>query len=232
MVTIRKSADRGHFDHGWLDTRHTFSFGRYLDRAHMGFRSLRVINEDIVAPGAGFPQHPHDNMEIISYIVSGALAHKDTTGGASTIRPGDIQHMTAGRGVEHSEFNPSSTEPVHLIQIWIRPHTRDLPPRYQEAHFDEASRRDRLRLVALPTGAEGSLAIQADASLYASLLAQGKTLTYTLGRGRHAWLQLVRGGVRLNGQTLAPGDGAAVSDESGLTIEATADSEFLLFDLA
>jgi redox-sensitive bicupin YhaK (pirin superfamily) len=232
MITIRKSSDRGHADHGWLNARHTFSFGDYRDRNHMGFRSLRVINEDIVAPGMGFPQHPHDNMEIITYILSGQLAHRDTLGSGAVIKPGDVQHMTAGTGIEHSEFNASRTQPVHLLQIWIKPEARDLPPVYNEKHFTEDSRRDQLRLVASREGKDGAIKVHQDVSLYASLLTQGKSVTHNLGPGRHGWLQVARGGLSLNGLDLAAGDGAAVSDERLLTIQATSDSEFLLFDLA
>lgn len=232
MITVRKSSDRGHFNHGWLDTYHTFSFGHYYDPKNMSFRALRVINEDVVAPGMGFPQHPHDNMEIITYILSGALAHKDTSGGASTIKPGDVQHMTAGSGIEHSEYNPSKTEPVHLLQIWLKPEARNLEPRYDEAHFDEASRRDRLRLVAARDPADGAIKVHQDVQLYASLLSPGKSVTHTVAPGRHAWLQAARGGLTVNGVTLNAGDGAAISEEGKLIIEARDDAEFLLFDLA
>jgi len=232
MITIRKSSDRGHADHGWLNARHTFSFGDYRDRNHMGFRSLRVINEDVVAPGMGFPQHPHDNMEIITYILSGELAHRDTLGSGAVIKPGDVQHMTAGTGIEHSEFNASRTQPVHLLQIWIKPEARDLTPVYNEKHFTEESRTDQLRLVASREGTDGAIKVNQDVSLYASLLTQGKSVIFNLGPGRHGWLQVARGGVSLNGLELAAGDGAAVSDERLLTIQARADSEFLLFDLA
>jgi redox-sensitive bicupin YhaK (pirin superfamily) len=232
MITIRKSSDRGHFDHGWLDTYHSFSFGDYRDRNHMGFRSLRVINEDVVAPGMGFPQHPHDNMEIITYILSGELAHRDSLGSGATIRPGDVQHMTAGSGILHSEYNPSKTQPVHLLQIWIKPEARDLPPAYDQTHFDEQSRRDQLRLVASREGTDGAIKVYQDVSLFASLLGGGKSVTHTLAPGRHAWLQVARGGLTVNGQTLNAGDGLAASDESSLTIRAGSDSEFLLFDLA
>jgi redox-sensitive bicupin YhaK (pirin superfamily) len=232
MINVRKSSDRGHFNHGWLDTYHTFSFGHYYDPKNMNFRALRVINEDVVAPGMGFPQHPHDNMEIITYILSGALAHKDTSGGSSTIKPGDVQHMTAGTGIEHSEFNPSKSEPVHLLQIWLKPEARNLEPRYDESHFDESSRRDQLRLVAARDSLDGAIKVHQDVKLYASLLSAGKSVTHTLAPGRHAWLQVARGGVSLNGQTLNAGDGAAVSDEGTLTILAKQDSELLLFDLA
>jgi quercetin 2,3-dioxygenase len=232
MITVRKSSDRGHFNFGWLDTHHTFSFGHYYDAKQMSFRSLRVINEDVVAPGQGFPEHPHDNMEIITYILSGELAHKDSLGSAHTIRPGDVQHMTAGAGIEHSEFNPSSAEPVHLLQIWIKPQERNLKPTYDQTHFPEDTRRDQLRLVASPDGQDGAIRIFQDVRLYASLLTEGKSVTHPLPPGRHAWVQVGRGSVTLNGTTLAQGDGAAVSDEVQLTIRAVQDADLLLFDLA
>lgn len=232
MIVIRKSADRGHADHGWLNARHTFSFAGYFDPRHLGFGPLRVINEDRVAPGAGFPEHPHDNMEIITYIVSGALAHKDSTGSTGVIRPGDIQHMTAGEGVEHSEFNASRSEPVHLLQIWIKPRARGAKPAYHQEHFDEASRRDVLRLVASPDGRDGSIPIHADTSLYATLLGGGKTVTLVLAPGRRAWVQLVKGGLSVNGTPLSAGDGAAITGEQALEIAASEDSEALVFDLS
>ena len=232
MITIRKSDARGHADHGWLNARHTFSFAGYFDPAHLGFGPLRVINEDRVAPGAGFPEHPHDNMEIITYIVSGALAHKDSTGSTGEIRPGDIQHMTAGEGVEHSEFNPSKTDPVHLLQIWIKPRSRGAPPVYNQQHFDAASRRDTLRLVASPDGRDGSIPIHADTRLYATLLGTGKTAALDLEPNHRAWVQLIKGGLTINGTPMAAGDGAAIAGEQRLEIAATADAEALVFDLA
>jgi redox-sensitive bicupin YhaK (pirin superfamily) len=232
MITVRKSSERGHFDHGWLDTYHTFSFARYHDPEHMGFRSLRVINEDTVAPGRGFGAHPHDNMEIITYILSGTLAHKDSTGRAQEIKPGDVQHMSAGTGIMHSEFNPSPTEPVHLMQIWIEPSEENIRPAYGQTHFPEAARRDRLRLVASPDGAEGSIAIHTDARLYATILGKGKAAGLDLKPGRHAWVQVLRGGLEVNGEKLAAGDGAGISDEKSLALTATDDAEALVFDLA
>jgi redox-sensitive bicupin YhaK (pirin superfamily) len=231
MITVRKSNDRGHFNHGWLDTYHTFSFSRYHDPAHMGFRALRVINEDFVAPGKGFGAHPHDNMEILTYIVSGALEHKDSLGTGSTIRPGDIQRMTAGTGIQHSEFNPSKDEPVHLLQIWLRPARQGHKPSYDQKHFSEAERRDRLRLVASPDAADGSIKVTEDIRLYASLLSEGKRAAIDIGPGRHAWVQVIRGAVEVNGTRLSVGDGASVSDESRLSIVASQDSELIVFDL-
>lgn len=231
MLTIRKSQDRGHFDFGWLNTYHSFSFGQYVDRNHMGFRSLRVINEDIVAPGAGFPQHPHDNMEIITYILSGQLAHKDTLGSGAVIGPGDVQYMAAGTGIEHSEFNPSKTEPVHLLQIWIKPALRDLSPAYAEAKFAPAQRQNQLRLVASPDGADRSIKINQDVRLYASLLGPGVPLSHTFAPHRHAYLQLARGALTVNGEVIGAGDAVIASDETHLRIAATSPAEFLLFDL-
>lgn len=232
MLTIRTSDDRGHLNFGWLDTRHSFSFGDYHDPAHMSFRTLRVINEDVVAPGKGFGTHPHRDMEIITYVVRGAIAHKDSTGGEGVIRPGDIQRMSAGSGVEHSEFNPSKAEPVHLLQIWIRPNARSLPPRYDQKHFAVPDRTDRLRLVVSPDAAEGTIDIHQDARLYASILGAGKRLTHAIAPGRHAWLQLISGTLDVNGKTLNPGDAIAASDERQLAITAGEPAEFLLFDLA
>lgn len=197
----------------------------------MGYRSLRVINEDFVAPGMGFGEHPHEDMEIITYIVSGQLAHKDSTGNAETINPGDIQYMSAGSGIFHSEFNPSKANPVHLLQIWILPEQRDLPPRYDQKHFTPDTRRNVLRLVASHDGRDGSIRVNQDMSLYASLLDESKSVTHTLAKGRGAWLQLIKGELRVNDATLAAGDGIAIEDEASLTITATRSAEFLLFDL-
>jgi redox-sensitive bicupin YhaK (pirin superfamily) len=232
MITIRKSEERGHFDLGWLDTYHTFSFDQYYDPTHMHFRSLRVINEDRVAPGQGFPTHSHRDMEIITYILSGALEHRDSMGNGSVIRPGDVQRMTAGTGVSHSEFNPSESEAVHLLQIWILPKTHGLTPGYEEKAFAEEERRGRLRLIASDDGREGSVTINQDARVYATLLDAGEIVTHPLQPTRHAWLQVARGTVRLNGMELKQGDGAAVSKESELSISAHDRVELLLFDLA
>jgi quercetin 2,3-dioxygenase len=232
MITLRPAKERGHFDHGWLDTYHTFSFSQYHDPAHMGFRSLRVINEDRVAAGAGFPPHSHRDMEIITYVLAGALAHKDSMGNHSAIRPGDVQRMSAGTGVTHSEYNASEQEPVHFLQIWILPESRNLPPSYEEKVFSAAEKRGRLRLVASRDGREGSVLIHQNASVYASLLEPGETVSHSLAAGRGAWLHLVSGAATLNGTMLSTGDGAAVENETALEIVATAPSELLLFDLA
>jgi redox-sensitive bicupin YhaK (pirin superfamily) len=232
MIRVRKAAERGHFDHGWLDTYHTFSFGDYYDPAHMGFRALRVINDDRVQPGEGFGMHGHRDLEIITYVLEGALEHRDSLGNGSVLRPGELQHMTAGTGVRHSEFNPSPAEPVHLYQIWLLPERRGLEPSYEQRPFAEAERRGRLRLVASPDGEEGSLTIRQDARLYLSTLRAGEAVARALEPGRHAWLQVLRGEVTLNGTSLAAGDGAAVSEEERLEIASPGDAEVLLFDLA
>jgi hypothetical protein len=232
MITVRKSGERGHFDHGWLDTRHTFSFADYYDPAHMSFRTLRVINEDRVQPGEGFGTHPHRDMEILSYVVSGALQHRDSLGNGSVITPGEVQRMTAGTCVTHSEFNPSDAEPVHFLQIWILPEQKGLMPGYEQRTFPDEGRRDRLKLIASRDGREGSVRIHQDASVFASVLGRGCTLSHELSAGRAGWLQVVKGGVRLNGTPLATGDGASVTGEATLSITAEQDSEVLLFDLA
>ncbi len=230
MITIRKSDDRGHFDHGWLNTAHTFSFGHYYDPKHMGFRSLRVINDDTVAPGRGFGTHPHDNMEIITVVLSGALRHKDSMGHTQDLTPGEVQHMSAGSGIMHSEFNPSPTEPIHLYQIWIEPKADNVKPVYHQTRPEPA--KNGLRLVASEGGVEGSIPINADAKLFKGQLDAGKSLSYTLAKGRHAWIQVLSGGVTANGQSLTIGDGAAVSDETLLSLKGDSASEFLVFDLA
>src|SRR6266436_256350 len=232
MITIRKSEDRGHFDLGWLDTYHTFSFDQYYDAAHMHFRSLRVINEDRVQPAHGFPTHSHRDMEIITYIISCGLEHRDGMGNGSVIRPGDVQRMTAGTGVSHSEFNPSDVEPVHLLQIWILPQSPGLPPSYEERHFSDEERAGRLRLIASSDGRDGSVTIHQDAAVYATILDAGQTVVQTMSQNRHAWLQVARGTVRLNEVELKHGDGAAVERESELTITAHDQADVLLFDLA
>lgn len=232
MITVRKASARGHFDHGWLDTHHTFSFGDYYDAAQMGFGDLRVINEDRVAAGKGFGTHGHRDMEILTYVLQGALAHRDSTGGGSTLRPGDVQRMTAGRGVQHSEFNGSETEPAHFLQIWIVPGQRGLPPSYEERRFEPAERRNQLRLVASPGAQSGSLALHQDARVYAALLDPHHVLTHTLSE-RRAWIQVARGEITVNGQRLEAGDGAGIEGEAQLSIAAagTAQAELLLFDL-
>jgi redox-sensitive bicupin YhaK (pirin superfamily) len=232
MITIRKSEDRGHFDLGWLDTFHTFSFDQYYDPAHMHFRSLRVINEDRVRPARGFPTHSHRDMEIITYILAGALEHRDSMGNGSVIRPGDVQRMSAGTGVSHSEVNASQTEPVHLLQIWILPQSQGLPPSYEEKHFSEEERRGRLRLIASHDGREGSVTIHQDAQLFAAVLDAGQTVVHALDEKRSAWLQVARGTIRLNEVELKQGDGAAVRNESELKVVAHDQAEVLLFDLA
>lgn len=231
MITIRKSGERGHFDLGWLDTYHTFSFDQYYDPNHMGFRSLRVINEDVVQPGNGFPTHAHRDMEIITYILEGALEHGDSMGNGSIIRPGDVQRMSAGTGVRHSESNPSSNQLVHLLQIWILPAEKSIPPEYEEKKFSDDEKRNKLRLVVSPEGGEGSVKIHQDARIYASLLDDGQEVVHTLANGRSAWLQVAAGSVTLNDTPLKQGDGAAVTKESTIRITAQEPAEVLLFDL-
>jgi len=231
-LLVRPSLARGHANHGWLDTRHTFSFASYYDPRHMGFRGLRVINEDHIAASGGFPTHPHRDMEIVTYVLAGALEHKDSLGNGGLIRPGEVQRMSAGTGILHSEFNPSRGDDVHLLQIWIEPDVRGVTPGYAQTVFPAPDRTGRLRLVASPDGRDGSLSIRTDTNLYASILEPGTSLGYGNRAGRHAWLQVARGRLRVNGQTLAAGDGAAVTSAGGLEIEALDASELLLFDLA
>ena len=231
MIVKRPAAERGHFDHGWLDTSHTFSFADYHDPTHMGFRSLRVLNEDRVAPGKGFGTHSHRDMEIITYVLEGALAHADSMGNRSTIVPGDVQRMSAGTGVTHSEFNGQRDRPVHFLQIWLVPDRRGLTPGYEQKAIPEAEERGVLRLVASRDGREGSVTIHQDADLYASRLLPGERVKHALAEGRHAWLQVVSGRVELNGTALGAGDGAAVSQETGLEVVALEPAHFLLFDL-
>jgi redox-sensitive bicupin YhaK (pirin superfamily) len=232
MITLRPSNQRGGGDYGWLKTRHTFSFSDYSDPKWMGFRSLRVINEDWVAPGGGFPTHPHRDMEIITYVLSGKLEHRDSLGTGSVILPGDGQKMSAGRGIRHSEANPSASDPVHLLQIWIHPDKQGREPGYEQKSFPEAEKRGKFRLIASSDGSENSVKINQDAKLFVTLLAPGEEVTQSLGSNRHAWLQVAKGEVELNGQRLHQGDGAAISEETKLTVKAKADSEILLFDLA
>jgi redox-sensitive bicupin YhaK (pirin superfamily) len=232
MLRVRRSGDRFHTKIGWLDSRHTFSFAEHYDPDHMGFRALRVINEDRVKGGSGFGTHGHRDMEIISYVLEGQLAHKDSMGTGSTIVPGDVQRMSAGSGVMHSEENPSRSEPVHFLQIWILPEARRLPPSYQQKHFSEEDRRNRLRPVASRTGGDGALELHQDVTLYAGLLDAGQSVTQELAPGRHAWVQVARGAVKVNGETLKAGDGAAISEETRVAISAESPSEVLLFDLA
>jgi quercetin 2,3-dioxygenase len=234
MITVRKAEDRGRFDHGWLDTRHTFSFADYHDPAQMGFRALRVINEDRVKPGEGFGTHGHRDMEILSYVLSGALAHKDSTGGGGVLRPGEVQRMSAGTGVRHSEFNGSQEEEVHFLQIWILPDRPGHPPSYEQRAYPEVERRGRLRLVASPDGAEGSTTLHQDARVFATLLGRGARVEHALAPGRHAWVQVARGQIEVNGVPLRAGDGAALSAERALALEGRGDgeAEVLVFDLA
>jgi len=234
MIILRPANERGHFEHGWLNTYHTFSFADYRDPKHMNFRALRVINEDVIDASKGFGMHPHENMEIITYVLSGSLEHRDNLGTGEVIRPGDGQRMSAGSGIVHSEFNPSPTEPVHLLQIWILPDKdkQDVKPSYEQKPFADEEKRKQWRLIASPTGEQGSVKINADARLLVTKLAPGESLPIALNEGRYAWLQVVKGAAKLNGKALHQGDGAGVSDESKLMLEATEDAEVLLFDLA
>ena len=231
MITLRRSQERGYADHGWLKSFHSFSFADYHDPAHMGFGPLRVINEDRVAPGTGFGTHGHRDMEIISYVLEGELAHRDSMGNGSVIRPGDVQRMSAGSGVRHSEFNHAQDRTTHFLQIWIEPNVTGIAPGYEEKRFSDADKQGRLRLVASPDGADGSVRIHQDARMYVSRLAPGQSLSAELAAGRLGYLHLVRGAVTVNGERLAGGDAAKVRDESRLAIGAEGDSELLLFDL-
>jgi redox-sensitive bicupin YhaK (pirin superfamily) len=231
MITIRKSNERGHFDHGWLNTYHTFSFDQYYDRRYMGFRTLRVINEDFVAPGRGFPKHGHRDMEIITYILEGALKHEDSMGNGSVIRPGDVQRMSAGTGVRHSEQNASLSELVHLLQIWILPHTVELEPSYEQKAFSEDERRGQLRLIASEDGRDGSVTVHQDVSLFASILDAGNEVEHKMDEKRYAWIQVARGAITINGEKAQQGDGLVITGESELSIKAQEPAEILLFDL-
>ena len=232
MIRIRRAEERGHANHGWLDTYYTFSFSGYYDKNHMGFRSLRVINDDTIDPGQGFGAHPHENMEIITYIIRGALAHKDSTGGGSVIRRGDVQHMSAGTGIVHSEFNDSREDPVRLLQIWIEPAQPGIEPGYEEKYFSDDDKRGRWRLIASSEGRDASLTVRQDINLYATVLGKGDSVQHDLATDRHAWIQVADGDVVLNGERLKRGDGAAVSGEKRLVLEGVDDAEVLLFDLA
>jgi hypothetical protein len=231
MIEVRKGEDRGHLNHGWLDTYHTFSFGDYYDPRHMAYRSLRVINEDVVAPGQGFGTHPHRDMEIITYVLEGALEHRDSMGNHGVIRPGEVQRMSAGTGVRHSEQNPSNSELVHFLQIWLVPSVRNVPPSYEQKTFAEADKRGRLKSVATPDGRDGSVTIHADARLYAGLFDAAESAELPLAPGRHAWVQLARGRARVNGTDMETGDGLALSDETSVRIERGSGAEVLVFDL-
>jgi quercetin 2,3-dioxygenase len=232
MIQVRKAAERGHFDHGWLDTQHTFSFGDYYDPAHLGFRSLRVINDDRVQPGQGFGMHGHRDMEIVTYVLDGALEHRDSMANGSILRAGELQRMTAGTGVRHSEFNPSDTEWVHLYQIWLLPQRKGLEPSYEQLAVGEEDKRGRFRLVASPDGVDGSLTIHQDARLYLASLSPGEGVAHEIEPGRAAWLQVLRGSMNVFGHDLAAGDGVAVTDENAISVQAAVPSEVLLFDLA
>ncbi|MFC5356228.1 pirin family protein [Azospirillum himalayense] len=232
MITIRNRDERGAVNMGWLNSKHSFSFGHYYDPAHMGFRALRVINDDRVIPGAGFPTHGHADMEIVSYVLDGALEHKDTLGTSSVIRPGDVQRMSAGSGIRHSEYNASKKDPVHFLQIWILPNEEGMVPGYEQKAFEREEKQGRLRLVGSRDGRDGSVTIHQDVDLYATLLDEGDSVTHELRPGRHAWVQVARGQVRLNGEVLKEGDGAAISKEESLTLDGVVSAEVLLFDLA
>jgi redox-sensitive bicupin YhaK (pirin superfamily) len=232
MITVRPASSRGHTDIGWLDSRHSFSFGDYHDPAHMGFRSLRVINDDKVEPARGFGMHGHRDMEIITYVLEGELAHKDSLGNGETLRPGEVQVMTAGTGIRHSEFNPSESQGVHLYQIWIQPRRAGLTPAYGQRAFDGAGRRGAWQVVASGLGASGALAINADAEVLLASVAPGQSIERALGKGRHAWVQVMRGSAEVNGRPLSEGDGAAVSEEGAITVRGVDQAEVMLFDLA
>jgi redox-sensitive bicupin YhaK (pirin superfamily) len=231
MFTLRPAHERGHADHGWLDSHHTFSFADYYDPEHLGFRALRVINDDRVAAGGGFGRHPHRDMEIVSYVLEGALEHRDSMGTGSVIRPGDVQRMSAGTGVAHSEANASRSEPVHFLQIWLMPTQRGLEPSYEQKTFSVADKQGRLRVVASPDGRDGSVTIHSDAVLHAGVFGHGESATLALPPGRHAWVHVARGKVRINGRELAEGDGAALSEEAAVRVEGIDDGEVLIFDL-
>ncbi|MCC7539488.1 MAG: pirin family protein [Deltaproteobacteria bacterium] len=232
MITVRRAADRFHTQIDWLDSRHTFSFGEHYDPRHAGFRALLVINDDRITPGAGFPTHGHRDMEIVSYVLDGELAHRDSMGNGSVIRPGDVQRMTAGTGVRHSEMNPRRDRGAHFLQIWIQPERRGLAPSYEQRRFEDSDKRGRLRLVASRDGREGSVTVHQDVALYAALLDAGQSVEHDLAPERHAWLQVVRGSVHLDGIELVAGDGAAISAVTRLPIAAREPTELLLFDLA
>jgi hypothetical protein len=232
MIQILKSNDRGHANHGWLDSRFSFSFADYYDPAYVQFRTLRVMNDDRIAGGGGFPTHPHRDMEIVTYVLEGALAHKDSMGNGSVIRPGDVQYMSAGTGVAHSEFNASDTETAHLYQIWMFPDKKNYAPTYDQKHFAETDKRGKLRLLVSPDGRDGSVKIRQDNELYATVLGPGELVKHALKAERYAYIQVVRGSVKLNGQELEAGDGAAISAEKSLQLTGVKEAEVLLFDLA
>jgi len=231
MIAMRRAEERGHAHHGWLDSHHSFSFGGYYDPRHMGISNLRVINDDTVAPGGGFATHGHTDMEIISYVLDGALEHKDSMGNGSVIRPGDVQRMSAGRGVQHSEYNPSATEPVHFLQIWLEPNRLGVEPAYDQKHFGPETRRGRLALLVSPDGREGSIATHQDTLLYGSLVEPGDQLVYALAAGRRGYVHVARGSVDVNGMTLHGGDGLVIEQEEAVRLEGSTGGEVLLFDL-
>jgi hypothetical protein len=231
MIDIRRSQERGHANHGWLNTYFTFSFADYYDPKHVQFRTLRVLNDDRIAAGAGFPEHPHRDMEIITYVLEGGLAHRDSMGNGSVIRPGDVQYMSAGTGVTHSEFNASKSEPARLLQIWMLPEKKGLKPVYGQKNFAESEKRGKLRLVASPDGRDGSVTIRQDNELYATVLGKGESVRHELKPDRHAYVQVARGSVKLNGKELQEGDGAAISEEKDIELMGVKDAEVLLFDL-
>lgn len=231
MITVRRANERGHAAHGWLDSYHTFSFASYQDPNFMGFRSLRVINEDRVIPGAGFGTHGHKDMEIITYVLEGAVEHKDSIGNGSIIQPGEVQKMSAGTGILHSEYNPSDIESVHLLQIWIIPDKTGIKPSYEQQKFNLEANAGKLKLIAAPEGKNGAVTLQQDVNLYAGMLQEGDRISYHLPENRHAWLQVARGKVSLNGTSLDAGDGVAISEENELTLTANQNAEILLFDL-
>lgn len=232
MLTLRRAEERGRANFGWLDSRHSFSFGHYFDEKHMGFGPLRVINDDRVAGGGGFPTHPHADMEIVSYVLEGGLEHKDSLGTGSVVKPGDVQRMSAGSGVRHSEFNASKTDPVHFLQIWIIPERRGLEPSYEQKTFSDADKRGRLRLVGSREGRDGSVTIHRDVDFYATVLGEGDSVAHELKAGRIAWVQVARGSATLNGEQLYPGDGVAIEAAGKLELTGTSESEVLVFDMA
>lgn len=233
MITLRPANERGAVNFGWLDSKHSFSFGNYYDPNHMGFASLRVINEDKVQPGKGFGTHAHKDMEIISYVLSGALEHKDNIGNGSIIRPGEVQRMSAGTGILHSEYNPSDNQPVHFLQIWVLPEQKGIQPGYEQKFFADAQKSGKLRLLGSQDGREGSVTIHQDIDLYATALGQGKQVSYSIAKQRKLWIQVAKGAINLNDNSLTAGDGAAIADEEMITLKATADdTEVLVFDMA
>jgi quercetin 2,3-dioxygenase len=232
MITVRKAKERGRSDEGWLDSRHTFSFANYYDEDHMGYHALRVINDDRVSPGSGFGTHPHRDMEIVSHVLEGALEHEDSMGNGSVIVPGEVQRMSAGTGIQHSEWNHSKTEQVHFLQIWLLPERRGLAPEYEQRSFAPEDLRDHLHLVASNDGRNDSLTVHQNVSIYVTRLSAGRSVDWEIAVGRHTWVQMASGAVMLNGVALGPGDGAAVENETSLELRATVDAEAIVFDLA